>query len=219
MRRVEEQHNHELRETKVELHDMNVMHNNQKAKWKKEKEAGREQARKKREEDKQVMATMVEGLINKEDTWRKETEAVMQRAKTKWKQDKQVWGKEKAAVLESNNKLGEALSKEQTEKRGLARQLLSLKDTSSKILAENEELLKDVGQLKVAKEEVMVELRGAKDEIGKGVNDLKQLAYEVRQVKSAHNLDCWRLGKLEAHNKQLKKQLTKACLLSLCLPF
>jgi hypothetical protein len=50
----------------------------------------------------------------------------MQRAKTKWKQDKQVWGKEKAAVLESNNKLGQALSMEQTEKRGLARQLLSL---------------------------------------------------------------------------------------------
>jgi hypothetical protein len=52
MRRVEEQHNHELRDTKVELHDLNVTHNNQKAKWKKEKEAGREQARKKREEDK-----------------------------------------------------------------------------------------------------------------------------------------------------------------------
>jgi len=64
-----------------------------------------------------------------------------------------------------------------------------------------------------------VELRGAKDEIGKGVDDLKQLAYEVRQVKSAHNLDCWRLGKLEAHNKQLKKQLTKACSLSLFLLF
>ena len=83
MRRVEEQHNRELRDTKVELHDLNVTHNSQKAKWKKEKEAGREQARKKREEDKQDMATMVEVLNHKEDTLRKETEAVMQRAKTK----------------------------------------------------------------------------------------------------------------------------------------
>ena len=101
----------------------------------------------------------------------------------------------------------------------MARQLLSLKEGSRKIQAENEELLKDVGQLEVAKEAVLLELRGAKDEIGKGVEDLNQLAYELRQTKSAHNLDCWRLGKLEAHNKQLKKQLTKACLLSLCFPF
>ncbi len=79
--------------------------------------------------------------------------------------------------------------------------------------------MKDVGQLKVAKEEVLFELRGAKDEIGKGVDDLNQLAYEVRQIKSAHNLDCWRLGKLEAHNKQLKRQLTKAGSLSLFLHF
>ena len=141
---------------------------------------------------------------------RKETEAVMHRAKTKRKQDKQVWAKEKAAVLESNSKLGQALSMEQTEKRGFARQLLSLKEGSRKIQAENEELLKDVGQLEVAKEAVLLELRGAKDEIGKGVEDLNQLAYELRQTKSVHNLDCWRLGKLEAHNKQLKKQLTEA---------
>ncbi len=87
MRRVEEQHNRELMDTKVELHDLNVTHNNQKAKWKKEKEAGKKLARKKREEDKQGM---VEVLNHKEDTLRKETEAVMQRAKTRREQDKQV---------------------------------------------------------------------------------------------------------------------------------
>ncbi len=130
----------------MELHDLNVTHNNQKEKWKKEKATRREQARKKREENKQVMATMVEVFHKQEDTWRKETKAVMQRAKTKREQDKQVWQKEKAAVLfrantqreedrksigemvECNNKLGQALSTEQTEKRGLARQLLLLKD-------------------------------------------------------------------------------------------
>ena len=124
-----------------------------------------------------------------------------------------------AAVLESNNKLGQALLMEQTEKIDLARHLLSLKEGSRKIQAENEELLKDVEQLGVAKEDVLFQLQGAKDEIAIGVDDLNQLAYEQRQTKSAHNLDCWRLGKLEAHNKQLKKQLTKACLLSLCFPF
>ena len=219
MRRVEEQHNRELRDTKVELHDLNVTHNSQKAKWKKDKEAGREQARKKREEDKQFMATMVEVLNHKEDTLRKETEAVMQRAKTKREQDKQVWAKEKAAVLESNNKLGQALSMEQTEKRGLARQLLLLKEGSRKIAEENEELLKDVEQLEEAKEQVLLQLQGAKDEIAIGVDDLNQLAYELRQTKSAHNLDSWRLGKLEAHNEQLKKQLTRACPMSLILVF
>ncbi len=107
---------------------------------------------------------------------RKETEAVMHRAKTKRKQDKQVWAKEKAAVLESNSKLGQALSMEQTEKRGFARQLLSLKEGSRKIAAENEELLKDVEQLEVAKEEVLLQLQGTKDDIAIGVDDLNQLA-------------------------------------------
>ena len=235
IRCVEEQHNRELRDTKVKLHDLNVTHDNQKAKWKKEKEAGRELARKKREEDKQIMATMVEVLNHKEDTLRKETEAVIKRAKTRRELDKQVWAKEKAAVLlradtqrtkdhenireviESNNKLGQALSMEQTEKRCLARQLLSLKEGSRKIAEENEELLKDVEQLEEAKEEVLFQLQGAKDEIAIGVDDLNQLAYELRQTKSAHNLDSWRLGKLESYNAQLKKQLTKACYLSLFL--
>ena len=165
------------------------------------------------------MATMVEILMHKEGTLRKETEAVIHRVKTKREQDKQVWAKEKAAVLESNNKLGQALSMEQTEKRGLARQLLSLKEGSRKIAEENEALLKDVEQLEEAKEEVLLELQGAKDEIAIGVDDLNQLAYELRQTKSAHNLDSWRLGKLEAHNEQLKKQLTRACPMSLCLVF
>ena len=60
------------------------------------------------------MATMVEVLMHKEDTLRKETEAVIHRVKTKRGQDKQVWAKEKAAVVEINNKLGQALSMEQT---------------------------------------------------------------------------------------------------------
>jgi hypothetical protein len=68
MRCVDEQHNRELREMKLELHDVNVTHNNQKEKWKKEKACVREQARKKREEDKQVMATMVGVFHKQEDT-------------------------------------------------------------------------------------------------------------------------------------------------------
>jgi hypothetical protein len=73
--------------------------------------------------------------------------------------------------------------------------------------------------LEEAKEQVLLQLQGAKDEIAIGVDDLNQLAYELRQTKSAHNLDSWRLGKLEAHNEQLKKQLTKAFTLSLFLVF
>jgi hypothetical protein len=57
-------------------------------------------------------------------------------------------------------------------------------------------------------------LRGAKDKIKSGNDDMEQLAYELRQMKSAHNLDSWRLGKLETHNDHLKKQLTEACALS-----
>ena len=101
----------------------------------------------------------------------------------------------------------------------MARQLLSLKEGSRKYAEENEELLKDVEQLEEAKEEFLLELQGAKDQIAIGVENLNQLAYELRQTKSAHNLDSWRLGKLEAHNEQLKKQLTRACPMSLFLVF
>jgi hypothetical protein len=94
-----------------------------------------------------------------------------------------------------NNKLGQALSTEQTEIRGLARQLLLLKEGSMKIAEGNEDLQKDVQQLEEAKAQVVLQLQGAKDAIQSGVDDLNQLAYELRQTKSAHNLDSWRFGK------------------------
>ena len=67
MRSADEANNRELRDTKVELHEVIVTHNNQKEKWKKEKAAGKERARKKREEDKQVMATMVDICIDHQE--------------------------------------------------------------------------------------------------------------------------------------------------------
>ena len=228
MRCVDEQHNRELRETKLELHDVNVTHNNQKEKWKKDKACVREQARKKREENKQVMATMVGVFHKQEDTWKKETAAVMLRAKTKREQDKQVWLKEKEALLlraktqreedtkrfdktvELNKNMRQALSTEETEKRSLARELLLLKEGSREIAEENADLQKVMQKLEEAKALVDSQLQGAKEAIKSGVDDCSQLAYELRQSKSAHNLDSWRLGKLEAHNEQLKKQLTEA---------
>jgi hypothetical protein len=233
MRCVEEQQNWELMETKLELHDLNVTHNNQKEKWKKEKASVREQARKKREEDKQAMATMVEVFHKQEETWKKETAAVMQRAKTKREQDKQVWQKEKSTVLlrakrqreedniildetvELNKKMRQALSTEEIENRGLARELLLLKEATRGIAKENADLHKDMQHLEEAKALVEMQLQGAKEVIKMGVHDCTQLAYELRRSKSAHNLDSWRLGKLETRNEQLKKQLTEAFALSL----
>jgi hypothetical protein len=228
MRCVDEQYNRELRETKLELHDVNVTHNNQKEKWKKEKACVREQARKKREEDKQVLATMVAVFHKQEDTWKKETAAVMQRAKTKREQDKQVWQKEKAAVLlraktqreedknsfdktvKCNKKMRQALLTEETEKRSLAQELILVKEGRREIAEENADLQKDIQKLEEAKVLVDAQLQGAKEAFEIGDDDCRQLAYELRQSKSAHNLDSWRLGKLEAHNEQLKKQLTEA---------
>ncbi len=64
-----------------------------------------------------------------------------------------------------------------------------------KIAEGNEDLQKDVQQLEEAKAQVVLQLQGAKDAIQSGVDDLNQLAYELRQTKSAHNLDSWRFGK------------------------
>jgi hypothetical protein len=51
-RKVDDLHNEELRETKQELKNAFEEHNNQKAKWLREKAEGKEQVRKKRLEDK-----------------------------------------------------------------------------------------------------------------------------------------------------------------------
>ena len=180
---------------------------------------------------------MVEDLHKQEETWKKEMAAVMQRAKTKREQDKQVWQKEKSAVLlrakrqreedkiildktvELHKKTRQALSKEEIENRGLARELLMLKEDTRGVAMKNADLQKDIQHLEEAKGLVDLQLQGAKEIIEMGVHDCTKLAYELRQSKSAHNLDSWRLGKLESHNEQLKKQLTEAFTLSLPVVF
>ena len=113
-------------------------------------------------------------------------------------------------TVELNKYMRQALSTEETEKRSLARELLLLKEGSREIAEENADLQKVMQKLEEAKALVDSQLQGTKEAIKSGVDDCSQLAYELRQSKSAHNLDSWRLGKLEAHNDQLKKQLTKA---------
>jgi hypothetical protein len=81
---------------------------------------------------------------------------------------------------------------------------------TTEIAKAKEELQKDMQVLTQKKAQGDIELRGAKETIQRGNNDMDQLVYELRQIKSAHNLDSWRLGKLKTHNEHLKKQLTEA---------
>jgi hypothetical protein len=65
----------------------------------------------------------------------------------------------------------------------------------------------------------LTEVKEAKAQIEISVGGMHELAYELTKLKHTHNLDCWRLNKLEKQKEKLEHQLTEASIDLFCAQY
>ena len=82
-----------------------------------------------------------------------------------------------------------------------------MKAGNKNMAKESAQLRQNVTLLQEKNEAALIEVKGANAEKEISVGDMHELAYELTKLKHTHNLDCWRLNKLEKQNERLVHQL------------